>query len=728
MDRSYEIEIDKINKESSDIGRIDQKKSLELAKKAEVLSIYHNYNKGLGESFVNKGWYFLLTTDYIEARRQFEKAKKLFIKEKNILGLLKSNAGISGVFYHTGSYQDCFSLNIESIQLAKKNKLIDRILTAMVCNILVYIELNEFDEALKNAKEALELGEQTENFPQKPILLKSIADIYLKSGNKENYISYIKKSYELYKSSGEVIGESECLNSLGKYYYDLGTTEKAEGYLLKSVTLAKGSPLEDTMLYDLSHFYFTIKNMNKSIYYLKKSIVLAKELNSINCLKKCYDLLSKISEFNDEDDKAILYKKKSLLYEKELQVDISNKALSKLGSNIQINEVENENKKLERKNKVLNIITEISKKIISTLNPMELSSIIFKNISGLMDVSTFGLAYYDEVNNLLDFKIFIENNSNIDVGELSLEDKNSFACWSVRNKKDIKISDYAKESKKYIGSRNTVGLDTNSLIYMPIYYNNKVLALLTVQSVFKNAYSKEHIEILELIRPYISLAIKNTIEHNKLEDKNSNLDKSYKESKKLSYTDFLTGINNRRYFADIVNSQYLFKLDRIPVSFLFFDIDYFKVINVQHGYSVGDQLINELAKRVSSIIDDSKTFIRWGGEEFIILDRGSDHLRLKSFSDRLLKCVSSMPFYLKNKKVNLSISLGYLHIPRQLENSEKITWETCTTLAEKALALAKKSGRNCSVGYSLANGVNDITIDDEVGIELSEECLVTSVG
>ena len=84
--------------------------------------------------------------------------------------------------------------------------------------------------------------------------------------------------------------------------------------------------------------------------------------------------------------------------------------------------------------------------------------------------------------------------------------------------------------------------------------------------------------------------------------------------------DKLTGIYNRHYFESIIHEK--MKNSRLKNGFLsliMIDIDYFKKINDQYGHDVGDKALGELVKIVQEAVRSDDVFVRWGGEEFMIL-------------------------------------------------------------------------------------------------------------
>jgi|GEM_PF-639036 len=92
------------------------------------------------------------------------------------------------------------------------------------------------------------------------------------------------------------------------------------------------------------------------------------------------------------------------------------------------------------------------------------------------------------------------------------------------------------------------------------------------------------------------------------------------ELRQLATTDPLTGAFNRRYFLDIVGME-ISRAQRYnrPLALIMFDIDHFKHINDTGGHELGDAVLTGMAALVRQRLRHSDVFVRWGGEEFLIL-------------------------------------------------------------------------------------------------------------
>ncbi len=164
-----------------------------------------------------------------------------------------------------------------------------------------------------------------------------------------------------------------------------------------------------------------------------------------------------------------------------------------------------------------------------------------------------------------------------------------------------------------------------------------------------------------------------------------------KELENLSFIDPLTGLNNRRYY------NYQVKSGKILSKTLFYriallDLDYFKQVNDQYGHDIGDVVLKESAKRVSKLLADNELFIRWGGEEFlmVLIDDKSVEQRIQL----ILETFNKTKFETSAGNLDITTSIGVSHpaLPTELHYNDEYFRK-----ADQNLYEAKRSGRNQAV-------------------------------
>lgn len=150
--------------------------------------------------------------------------------------------------------------------------------------------------------------------------------------------------------------------------------------------------------------------------------------------------------------------------------------------------------------------------------------------------------------------------------------------------------------------------------------------------------------------------------------------------------DTLTGAYNREYFEQ--NYKCFIKEqaeDKSLLALALLDIDYFKLVNDKYGHDVGDAVLIEFVKRVQKSSRDSDVFIRWGGEEFILVLKVKQQNDLLKILEKIRKLIETKSF---NTVGNITCSIG----ATVYKDDECI--EATIKRADEAVYEAKGSGRN----------------------------------
>ncbi|ABC21362.1 putative bifunctional diguanylate cyclase/phosphodiesterase [Rhodospirillum rubrum] len=155
--------------------------------------------------------------------------------------------------------------------------------------------------------------------------------------------------------------------------------------------------------------------------------------------------------------------------------------------------------------------------------------------------------------------------------------------------------------------------------------------------------------------------------------------------------DTLTGLPNRVLFQDrLLTALASARRRNDQLAVLFVDLDHFKTVNDSLGHSFGDQLLQQVATRLSQCLRDSDTLARMGGDEFTIALTGDGHQRdYAMIANRILETLRR-PFTLEGgHEVLIGSSIGITLFPNDAEDVD-----TLLRNADTAMYRAKASGRN----------------------------------
>ena len=230
-----------------------------------------------------------------------------------------------------------------------------------------------------------------------------------------------------------------------------------------------------------------------------------------------------------------------------------------------------------------------------------------------------------------------------------------------------------------------------------------VAAVVRVQQ-RKLAREAEHARILEL------RVQERTRE---LSERQLELERANEQLAQASVTDALTGLANRRFLTEylekevaLLHRRYRRLADEPPttevvdMAFLMIDLDHFKEVNDSAGHAAGDAVLRQMRELLESVSRSSDIIVRWGGDEFLLVAREMSGDGLADLAERIRSQVDQHIFDIgEGRVVRTSCSVGFACYPFFKEQLDALSWEQVISVADRALYVAKASGRNAWVGF-----------------------------
>ncbi|MCP4233194.1 MAG: EAL domain-containing protein [Aestuariibacter sp.] len=172
-------------------------------------------------------------------------------------------------------------------------------------------------------------------------------------------------------------------------------------------------------------------------------------------------------------------------------------------------------------------------------------------------------------------------------------------------------------------------------------------------------------------------------------------DQAQKRIRQLAYTDELTGLASRaRFYQTLEELIKTSKRHNRSFSLLYIDLDDFKDINDSLGHDIGDLLLKEVARRLTSVSRETDFVGRLSGDEFCILvEDAVDDYNAANVAQRCLETVSQ-PIELSARKYKPACSIGIAHYPDDGENLPSLL-----KAADTSLYAAKEQGKNSYAFY-----------------------------
>ena len=160
------------------------------------------------------------------------------------------------------------------------------------------------------------------------------------------------------------------------------------------------------------------------------------------------------------------------------------------------------------------------------------------------------------------------------------------------------------------------------------------------------------------------------------------------ESRKLLGQDPLTGTENRRSMGMILEREVLHaRSEGSSLSVAMVDVDHFKKINDIYGHAAGDAALVHLTAIARSILRGNDAFIRYGGEEFLLILPETGLAGASFVAERLQAILEKAPLVYEGKAIAMAFSAGVA----QFKSDD--TEETLVQRADAALYGAKRAGR-----------------------------------
>ena len=187
-------------------------------------------------------------------------------------------------------------------------------------------------------------------------------------------------------------------------------------------------------------------------------------------------------------------------------------------------------------------------------------------------------------------------------------------------------------------------------------------------------------------------------------------------------TDPLTGLRNRRYLSQHIEADVALAVrrheDRLrhggelaadaDLIFFVIDIDRFKQVNDELGHAAGDAVLMQMRDRLLQVFRDSDHIVRWGGEEFLVVARGTDRRHAPDLAERARQAIGHQPFVMPDgAALHKTCSIGFVAFPLVPALPRALSWNQAINTADEALYAAKHAGRDGWVGLLSARAEHD---------------------
>ncbi|MGJ7912312.1 sensor domain-containing diguanylate cyclase [Neobacillus sp. LXY-1] len=232
--------------------------------------------------------------------------------------------------------------------------------------------------------------------------------------------------------------------------------------------------------------------------------------------------------------------------------------------------------------------------------------------------------------------------------------------------------------------------DVQSILSVPIVKNRDVTGVLLLASRRKRAFEKFQLTILDILCSYFAVAMENA--------------RHYELTKSQSERCALTKLYNFRYFQSLLLREFvkLGQNENQILSLIVIDLDHFKNINDTYGHQSGNEILCEVANRISKLVGGRGTVARYGGEEFVVLLPDCSREDSYQMAEHIRQAIANWPFTLtqsidhQQQQIKITASIGVATAPDDAADAQALIRH-----ADRALYVgAKRAGRNRVAEYS----------------------------
>ena len=343
----------------------------------------------------------------------------------------------------------------------------------------------------------------------------------------------------------------------------------------------------------------------------------------------------------------------------------------------EIKKMKDRMEKAEEKVQYLQIIYEITSKVVSTFEIDSILDFITEMLGEKLGVGKLAVLLKDEQGDTLVVRATYGFGPNIKGMRFSVTEGVSGLAFSTGE--TIYIPD-TRRDRRYLHWKGEY-YEEGSFLSIPIKYGDEVIGLLNFNKPEIGGFKDEEIELLSRIADQAAIAIKNA--------------QLFEEVKNMYGKDPLTGLLTRSSMSERIEK--LIK-ENVPFGFFLFDIDNFRNINLWYGYETGDTILGKIADILRRELRKTDIISRFGGDEFAIAIVGGDKKDAQREAKRISELIKEIKINSTKKKTgvqeksrkdssHISVSIGVTGFPEEGSSAKEIF-----EIADRKLLSAKEKG------------------------------------
>ncbi|MET0265640.1 MAG: ATP-binding protein, partial [Duganella sp.] len=193
-------------------------------------------------------------------------------------------------------------------------------------------------------------------------------------------------------------------------------------------------------------------------------------------------------------------------------------------------DAERQKEEVENAHRNISVLSELGREMGATLDMETLMTTLYRHVHHLMQAQIFGIGFVREDDGVIHFPFAIEGGGRIEPYERRLDQPNQLAVWCLNHRQPLLINDFDNEYQAYMDDSGLLAVGVcrrqdgvlmpraRSMMYAPLVVGDRVIGLLSVQSVECNAYRQVHMDMLQTLASHAAAGLENARAYQQLQD------------------------------------------------------------------------------------------------------------------------------------------------------------------------------------------------------------------
>lgn len=650
-------------------------------------------------------------SEYGSAMQEFEHGDQIAQTHDLPALVIKFRNGYGAIFERLGRYHQAVEQFAEGLKKAREMGL-----KSDAAHFLV--NMGEVCLLMGDTAQALAFESEAEGYiAQLPDERRFAIDVYYNLGEAQARSGLMEDAERSYRRSLEAatvyentISQAEARVRLGSILASRGHETEGLGVIEEALRLCRicGFPLQEVAsLVALGHIEQSMGHFAEATRNYQAAVDVAESHKMGDLLPTALESLSAAKAATGNFEEAYQCLRRSVEAGRAWSSSEAARTLAEVSTGDRLEKAKREadlervrREGLESANERLRIVTRIGRSLTQSLEPDDILLRMWNELSASIDLQWLGFGIFSPDSGVIEFPGLVESGVMRPSSSVFLTDESSLAALCVREKRMLHFKT-SSEARAALGDNalilfRSASASPETILYLPLFREDDIVGVMTVQSVKDHAYSDEIVEMLEAVASFTAIAVENArimIQLNELNQtisgEKEKVEKVALASSWLAEHDSLTGLANRRFLERILDENVrLATLENNSIAVFFVDLDDFKRVNDTYGHEAGDHALAAVASRLVAVFRDGDHVARAGGDEFVVVAPGVKGVaNVASMADKVIASFGE-PLAISEGPISVTVSVGIALFPEAGGTSQELIRR-----ADESMYLVKRTGK-----------------------------------